>query len=76
MMKVAVIGAGLSRLAVARRLRTCAEVTVFGKSRGPGGRMAIRYAGDHEFDHGAEFLTAGSAAFRAFLQPMIDAGKA
>ncbi len=74
MTKVAVIGAGLSGLVVAHGLRDRAEVVVFEKSRGPGGRMATRYAGDYAFDHGAQFFTARTAAFRAFLQPLIAAG--
>ena len=74
MTSVAVIGAGLSGLVVARRLRTLADVTVFEKSRGAGGRMATRYAGDYEFDHGAQFFTARTERFRTFLKPLIDAG--
>lgn len=74
MTRVAIIGAGLSGLVVARRLQTVADVTLFEKSRGPGGRMATRYAGDFEFDHGAQFFTARSKAFRTFLQPLIDNG--
>jgi predicted NAD/FAD-dependent oxidoreductase len=74
MTSVAVIGAGLSGLVVARRLQAVADVVVFEKSRGPGGRMATRYAGDYAFDHGAQFFTARSAGFRAFLQPLLAAG--
>jgi predicted NAD/FAD-dependent oxidoreductase len=59
---------------VARRLQAVADVTVFEKSRGAGGRMATRYAGVFEFDHGAQFFTARTEAFRAFLQPLIDEG--
>jgi hypothetical protein len=74
MTTVAVIGAGLSGLVVAKRLQPLADVTLFEKSRGPGGRMATRYAGDFEFDHGAQFFTARSSAFQAFLQPLIERG--
>lgn len=74
MTSIAVIGAGLSGLVVARRLQALAEVTVFEKSRGAGGRMASRYAGEFEFDHGAQFFTARTEPFRAFLQPLIDVG--
>ena len=74
MTTVAVIGAGLSGLVVARRLQAVADVVVFDKSRGPGGRMATRYAGDYAFDHGAQFFTARSAGFKAFLQPLLAAG--
>lgn len=74
MKKVAVIGAGLSGLVVARQLQTLADVTVFEKSRGAGGRMTTRYAGDFEFDHGAQFFTARTEDFQAFLQPLIADG--
>jgi predicted NAD/FAD-dependent oxidoreductase len=59
---------------VARHLQGHADVTVFEKSRGAGGRMATRYVEDFVFDHGAQFFTARSEAFRAFLQPLIDEG--
>jgi predicted NAD/FAD-dependent oxidoreductase len=36
--------------------------------------MATRYAGDFEFDHGAQFFTARTDRFRAFLKPLIDDG--
>ena len=71
MTRVAVIGAGLSGLVAARELRACSEVTVFEKSRGYGGRMATRYGGEFEFDHGAQYFTARSAEFQAFLEPLI-----
>lgn len=74
MYKIAVIGAGLSGLVAARDLALHHDVTVFEKSRGVGGRMATRYAGDFEFDHGAQFFTARSKAFRDFLAPHIDTG--
>ncbi len=74
MMRIAVIGAGLAGLVVARRLGDSGEVTVFEKSRGVGGRMATRYADDFEFDHGAQFFTARTPEFRAFLEPLINAG--
>lgn len=66
--KIAIIGAGLSGLSLARALPKSADVTVFEKSRGIGGRMATRYAGDYEFDHGAQYFTVKSDAFSAALQ--------
>ena len=74
MTNVAVIGAGLSGLVVARELKDDHTVTVFEKSRGVGGRMATRYANGFEFDHGAQFFTAHTADFRHYLQPLIDRG--
>ncbi|MBT8105234.1 MAG: NADP transhydrogenase subunit alpha, partial [Woeseiaceae bacterium] len=32
---------------------------------------ATRYAGDYEFDHGAQFFTAHTPEFREFLQPLL-----
>ena len=74
MARVAVIGAGLAGLVLARALSESHDVTVSEKSRGVGGRLATRYAGDFEFDHGAQFFTARTAAFREFLGPLIDNG--
>ena len=71
---IAIIGAGLSGLVAARELRDSGEVKVFEKSRGSGGRIATRYEQNFEFDHGAQFFTARSAAFRAYLQPLIESG--
>jgi len=36
--------------------------------------MATRYAGDYEFDHGAQFFTAKSDAFQTALAPFQDTG--
>lgn len=74
MTRIAIIGAGLAGLVVARELHAGHDVTVFEKARGVGGRMSTRYAGDFRFDHGAQFFTAKDKAFQAYLQPMIDAG--
>lgn len=65
--KVAIVGAGISGIAVARQLNEIANVTVFEKSRGLGGRMAARRAGDFAFDHGAQFFTARSDEFKTLL---------
>lgn len=74
MKKIAIVGAGLSGLVLARQLRDVTDVTLFEKSRGVGGRMATRYADDYEFDHGAQFFTARTRAFREFLRPLINDG--
>lgn len=74
MTNVAVIGAGLSGLVVARELQETHAVTVFEKSRGVGGRMATRYEHGFEFDHGAQFFTAHSPDFRQYLKPLIERG--
>ena len=42
MVKIAVIGAGLGGLIAARLLNNLADVSVFEKARGVGGRMSTR----------------------------------
>lgn len=78
MTKIAIVGAGLSGLVAARRLAAHAEVSIFEKSRGVGGRMATRKcerAGiAMQFDHGAQFFTARTPAFQEFLAPLIKRG--
>jgi predicted NAD/FAD-dependent oxidoreductase len=71
MVKIAIIGAGLAGLTLARRLQDIAQVTVFEKSRGLGGRLSTRRAEPFAFDHGAQYFTAKTDAFNDFLKPMI-----
>ncbi len=72
--RIAIIGAGISGLTLAMHLRDHAEVTVFEKARGVGGRMSTRHAAPFSFDHGAQFFTVRSAAFKQFLAPYLTAG--
>lgn len=74
MTQVAVVGAGLAGLVLARRLHGCAQVTVFEKSRSLGGRMATRRYGRYQFDHGASDFRARTAAFRTFVAALIEQG--
>jgi renalase len=61
-----VVGAGLSGLAAARRLRRHGvEAVVLERSRGPGGRLATRRIGAATFDHGAQFFTVRTDEFAA-----------
>ena len=63
--QVAVVGAGLSGMSCASRLHQAGWcVTVFEKSRGPGGRMSTRRSGGTSFDHGAQYFTAQSTEFQ------------
>ena len=73
MTDVAIIGAGLAGLAAARGLGEKAEVRLFEKSWRAGGRMSVR-TGSYEFDHGAQYFTARTGAFKSFLDPFISQG--
>lgn len=80
-MKAAVIGAGLAGAAAARTLRDHGlEPVLFDKGRGAGGRLSTRRtatpAGELLFDHGAQFVTAKTASFHAFLSDAMEAGAA
>lgn len=72
MPNIAIIGAGLSGLTAAHILKDHANVTIFEKSRGVGGRMSTRRAEPYFFDHGAQYFTARTIPFQKFIQPMID----
>ena len=74
MKRIAIIGAGLAGISAARRLKDAAEVTVFDKSRGIGGRLATRYADPFKFDHGAQYFTARSPEFKAVIAPLLKDG--
>ena len=72
---IAIVGAGMSGLAAARRLRANGHTCrIFEKSRGVGGRLATRRAGDLRFDHGAQFFTARGNAFRKAVADWTSEG--
>ena len=74
MTKIAIIGAGLSGLSVARLLKDYAEITIFEKSRGVGGRISTRRAEPWFFDHGAQYFTVRTEEFKDFIQPLLKQG--
>jgi len=73
-MKIAIIGAGISGLTAAMNLGESADITLYEKSRGAGGRVCTRYTDSYNFDHGAQFFTARTPQFKQFLKPLIEAG--
>ena len=75
---IAIVGAGLAGLTCARALHARGvPLHIFDKGRGPGGRMSTRrHAEALRFDHGAQYVTARSEAFRAQLQRWVAAGVA
>ncbi|MCE2991698.1 MAG: NAD(P)-binding protein [Candidatus Jidaibacter sp.] len=72
--RIAIIGAGISGLTLAYNLKDFADVVIFEKARGVGGRMSTRYADPFYFDHGAQCFTARTEPFRLFLKPFIEDG--
>lgn len=72
--RIAIIGAGISGLTLAQHLKDYADVVVFDKARGVGGRMSTRYADPFYFDHGTQFFTARTKAFQGFIAPLIAKG--
>ena len=72
--KIAIIGAGMAGLSAAKSLSLVGDVTLFDKSRGIGGRMATRYAGEYEFDHGAQYFTIKDERFEEALADLTAAG--
>ncbi|MBX2820986.1 MAG: FAD-dependent oxidoreductase [Rhodothermaceae bacterium] len=74
-MRVAIIGAGVAGLAAARSLQNNGiNVTLFDKSRGPGGRMATRRIDDLAFDHGAQYFTVRDDRFRRQVHLWLQEG--
>ncbi len=74
--RVAVVGAGAAGLSAARALQARGvAVTVFDKGRKPGGRIALRETAYGNFDHGAQSLAVGGAAFMALLDALRQHGQ-
>lgn len=72
--KIAIIGAGMSGVSLARSLAGAADVTVFEKSRGLGGRMATRRRPEASFDHGAQYFTIRDPRFHTALEEVLERG--
>ncbi len=72
MSRVAIIGAGISGLSCARALQSAGvEVVIFEKSRSYGGRCGSRTFEGAVVDHGAQYFTVRSEAFRRELDSVI-----
>jgi predicted NAD/FAD-dependent oxidoreductase len=54
--KIAIVGAGISAAILTYNLAKVAEVHVYDKARGPGGRCSSRRFEDINFDHGASYF--------------------
>ncbi|MEQ9547730.1 MAG: FAD-dependent oxidoreductase [Marinobacter sp.] len=67
--RVAVVGSGLAGLSAAILLKQQNySVTVFEKSRGPGGRLAAKRVTGGSVDMGAQYFTIRNPEFRVFLE--------
>jgi len=67
-----IVGAGIAGLLAAQRLsRYHIDVTVLEKSRGFGGRMAVKRMGDSVFDAGAQFMTTRELLFRERVETWL-----
>jgi hypothetical protein len=72
---VLIVGAGIAGLTAAKHLRAAGRnVLVLEKSRGLGGRAATRRWDGMPVDHGAQFFTARSPAFKEQVQDWLDRG--
>ncbi|MBU2955743.1 NAD(P)/FAD-dependent oxidoreductase [Marinobacter sp. F3R08] len=66
---IAIVGSGLSGLTAAIQLKELGhDVTVFEKSRGPGGRLASKRVSDGSVDVGAQYFTSRNPQFLPFLR--------
>ncbi|MGQ0455867.1 MAG: NAD(P)/FAD-dependent oxidoreductase [Hyphomicrobium sp.] len=75
--RTAVIGAGMAGLACARAMRRAGFfVEVFEQDRIIGGRIATARVGSDAYDHGAQYVTARTAQFRAYLDEIAALGYA
>lgn len=73
--KIAIIGAGIAGITAARTLTDAGhKITVFEKSGGTGGRLSTRRTDFGCFDHGAQYITAKGAPFRALMTGLSNAG--
>lgn len=75
MADIAVIGAGIAgSLGAHALLEAGHEVTVLDKSFAPGGRLASKTVADATFDIGAQFLTARTGTFGAYVDRWLAEG--
>ncbi len=72
---IAVVGAGIAGLLLARELKARGEdVVVLEKSRSLGGRLATKRVGEAVFDSGAQYFTAKSERFAAMVAAWAASG--
>ena len=68
-----VIGSGISGATIANLLSKNHSVDLFDKARGPGGRSSFkRLDKDKGFDHGTQYISPKSPAFKKFVNNLIQ----
>ena len=73
--QIVIIGAGLAGLAAARLLyKEGHNPILLDKGRRIGGRCGTRRVAGHQFNHGAQFITAVSTEFSALCQQAVASG--
>ena len=71
MVKIAIIGAGISGVSLSLLLSKKFKIKIFEKSRGVGGRMSSRKIDPYLFDHGAQYFKIKNLEFKKFLSPLF-----
>ena len=72
MSRYCVIGSGISGATIANLLSKKHSVDLFDKARGPGGRSSFkRLDKDKGFDHGTQYISPKSPAFKKFINNLI-----
>jgi renalase len=72
MSRYCVIGSGISGATIANLLSKNHSVDLFDKARGPGGRSSFkRLDKDEGFDHGTQYISPKSPAFKKFINILI-----
>ena len=71
MKRIAIIGSGIAAASLAHALHDFADITVFEKARGVGGRVSTRYQDDFEFDLGAPFFSVTHPSFQTMINDLI-----
>ena len=73
--RIAIVGSGLAGLTAGIRLQQLGhDVTVFEKSRGPGGRLAAKRVSGGSADVGAQYFTSRNTEFLPFLREHAGEG--
>ena len=74
--EIVIVGAGLAGLAAGQLLREAGHnALILDKGHRVGGRISTRRADGFLFNHGAQFVTARSAAFSAVCARAVQAGQ-